>query len=111
MALFLDELATHDCFYAPRVFQADIFDHSVLARMIRRAWGQRVLRARTAALRAADGFSGAPDIAPVLRAMLIDFANKARAAGERPIVILIEDRGYGGDTFRNSRSGAPSKSH
>jgi hypothetical protein len=28
--------------------------------------------------------------------MLIDFANRTRAAGERPIVILIEDRGYGG---------------
>jgi hypothetical protein len=93
---FLDELATHDDFYEQRLFQADVFDHSVLARMIRRAWGQRVLRVRTAALRADDGFSGAPDIAPVLRAMLIDFANRARKAGERPIIILIEDQGYGG---------------
>jgi hypothetical protein len=93
---FLDEIAAHDAFYAPRIFQADILDHSVLGRMIRRAWGQRALRVRTTALRAADGFSGAPDIAPVLRAMLIDFASRARVAGERPIVILIEDRGYGG---------------
>jgi hypothetical protein len=93
---FVDELATHDYFYAQAVFNADIFDHSVLARMIRRAWGQRVSRVRTAALRAADGYSGAPDIAPVLRAMLIDFANRARTAGERPIVILIENRDYGG---------------
>jgi hypothetical protein len=93
---FLNELAADDYFYAPLVFRADVFDHSVLARMARRAWGQRVMRVRTAALRAADGFSGAPDIAPILRAMLIDFANRARATGERPIVILIEDRGYGG---------------
>ena len=28
------------------VFQADVFDHSVLARMIRRAWAQRVFRTR-----------------------------------------------------------------
>jgi hypothetical protein len=91
---FLDELASHDAFYAPAVFQADIFDHSVLARMIRRAWGQRVNRVRTTALRR-DGFSGAPDTAPVLCAMLLDFANRARAAGEHPIVILIEDHGYG----------------
>jgi hypothetical protein len=93
---FLDELAANDAFYERRIFQADVFDYSVLTRMIRRAWGQRVLRVRTTALRAADGFSGAPDIAPVLRAMLIDFANRARTAGEHPIVILIEDRGYGG---------------
>jgi len=93
---FLDELAAHDYFYAEKVFKADVFDHSVLARLIRRAWGQRVLRVRTSALRAADGYSGAPDIAPVLRAMLLDFANRARSAGEIPIIILIEDRGYGG---------------
>ena len=93
---FLNELAANDLFYAERIFRADVFDHSVLGRMIRRAWGQRTLRDRTASLRAEDGFSGAPDISPVLRAILIDFANKARAAGERPIVILIEDRGQGG---------------
>jgi hypothetical protein len=93
---FLDELAAHDYFYAPLVFNADIFDHSVLARMIRRSWGQRVLRVRTTALRATDGYSGAPDIVPLLRSMLIDFANRARTAGERPIVILIEDRAYVG---------------
>lgn len=93
---FLDALANNDAFYERRVFQADVFDHSVMGRMIRRAWGQWVLRVRTTALRAADGYSGAPDIAPVLRAMLIDFAKRARLAGERPIVILIEDRGYGG---------------
>jgi hypothetical protein len=92
---FLDELAADDAFYVRQLVQADIFDHSVIARMIRRAWGQRVLRDRTAALRATDGFSGAPDIAPVLRALLLDFAAKARKAAERPIAILIEDRGYG----------------
>jgi hypothetical protein len=65
-------------------------------RLIRRAWGQRVLRDRTASLHAESGFSGAPEIALVLRAILVDFANRARAFGQRPIVILIEDRGYGG---------------
>jgi len=33
---------------------------------------------------------------PVLRAILVDFARKARRRGTRPLVILIEDRGYGG---------------
>lgn len=92
---FLDELAANDAFYVQQLVRADIFDHSVIARMIRRAWGQRVLRDRTAALRATDGFSGAPEIALVLRALLLDFAAKARKAAERPMVILIEDRGYG----------------
>jgi hypothetical protein len=92
---FLNDLSSNDAFYERRMFQADIFDYSVLARMFRRAWGQRTLRERTAALHAVEGFSGAPEIAPVLRAMLLDFATKARAAGEHPVVILFEDQGYG----------------
>jgi hypothetical protein len=95
-AAFLDDLAANDTFYAKQIVRADIFDHSVIARMIRRAWGQRILRERTTALQAAGEISGKWAIAPVLRAMLIDFSNKARRAGKRPIVILIEDRGYGG---------------
>jgi hypothetical protein len=92
---FEQDLASNDYFYSRPVFQADVLDHSVIARMIRRAWGQRFLSARTDALRAVDGFSGAPDIPRVLAAILVDFAKKARAVGTRPMVILIEDRGYG----------------
>jgi len=92
---FEQDLAHSDYFYSRPVFQADVFDHSVIARMIRRAWGQRLLNERTDALRAADGFSGAPAISRVLGAILVDFAIKARARGAQPLVILIEDRGYG----------------
>jgi hypothetical protein len=93
---FENDLAAADYFYSRAVFRADILDHSVMARMLRRAWGQRMVNERTDALRTKDGFSGAPDIMPVLREMLLDFAAKARERGARPIVILIEDRGYGG---------------
>jgi hypothetical protein len=92
---FERDVASNDYFYSRPVFQADVLDQSVIARMIRRAWGQRFLNERTGALRAADGFSGAPAIPRVLGAILVDFAKKARARGTRPIVILIEDRGYG----------------
>ena len=92
---FEQELVSNDYFFFRPVFRADVFDHSVIARMIRRAWGQRFLNQRTDALRAADGFSGAPDIRGVLGAILVDFANRARERGTRPIVILIEDRGFG----------------
>jgi hypothetical protein len=93
---FLEELSAWDAFYAPEIMSANFADHSVVLRLIRRAWGQRVLRDRTASLHAETGFSGAPEIAVVLRAILVDFANRARAFGQRPVVILIEDRGYGG---------------
>ena len=64
--------------------------------MLRRAWGQRALRNRTASLHPEAGFDGAPELTAVLRSILIDFARRARAAGQLPIVVLIEERGYGG---------------
>jgi hypothetical protein len=93
---FVDELAAHDYFYDRFVFRSDVFDHSVLGRMVRRAWGQRIERARLAELRPAEGFAGSPEIAPVLRAILTDLANKVRSVHALPIVILMEDRGFGG---------------
>jgi len=92
---FLNELAADDAFYVQGLVKADVFDYSVLARMIRRALAQRSIRIRTAAFRPQNGFSGAADIAPALVAMLLDFAATTRAAGQHPIVILFEDRGYG----------------
>jgi len=89
---FVNQLAIHDYFYDRFVFNADLLDDSVLGRMVRRAWGQRVQRERVAELRR-DDFANV-DIGPVLRAMLIDFAKKARSVQARPIVILIEDRGF-----------------
>jgi hypothetical protein len=93
---FVDELAAHDAFYAPYIFQSDMFDHSVIGRLVRRALGQRFIRERTAAFSATGNFAGAPDLPPLLRVMLLDFADKTRRAGSRPIVILIENRDYGG---------------
>lgn len=95
-SLYLNDLATNDTFYTERIVKADVFDHSVIARMIRRAWGQRIQRDRTTNLRTADKLSGESSIAPVFRAMLIDFAFKVRQDGKRPVIILIEDQGYGG---------------
>jgi hypothetical protein len=94
-AAFVKDLAAKDAFYTRTVFVADVFDYSVIGRMVRRAWGQRTINNRTAAMRPAADFAGAPDISTVLRAILADFGMTVRATGGRPIVVLIEDRGYG----------------
>ncbi len=94
--MFINELEKNDVFYERTIMRADPFDHSVIGKMIRRAWGQHVVRERTASLHAKDGFKGAPEIALVLQAMTLDFVNMARQDGEKPIIILIEDQGYGG---------------
>lgn len=92
---FVDELSNADYFYSPFLFRADIFDHSVILRMIRRAYGQHMIRARTDALRPKEGFAGSPDIAKVLNAIFLSFSQKCRDRGVTPMVILIEDGGYG----------------
>ncbi len=93
---FLDELVALDAFYSPEMMRANFADDSVLLKMLRRAWGQRQLRERTATLRPKNGFDGAPEIASVLRAVLINFADRARAAGQQPLVVLFEEQGSGG---------------
>ena len=97
---FVDELAANDAFYAPEMMHANFADHSVLLRMVRRAWGQRLLRDRTASLHPETGFDGAtPEIASCTAGhfIVVDFADRARACQvKRPIVILFEDRGTAG---------------
>ena len=94
--VFVDDLEANDFFYSPQVFKADIFDDSVIGRLIRRAWGQKIFRDRNTALRSSDGFSNSSGIPEVFRAILVDFARRCYATGKRPVVILIEDQGYGG---------------
>jgi hypothetical protein len=98
---FLGQLASEDAFYAPGLMSSDFMDYSVLLRMVRRAWAQHVVRNRTASLGLTANFDIAPDLLAVMRAMVIDFARRARANGKRPLVLLFEDPGYGG-AFSNT---------
>jgi hypothetical protein len=59
---FLDELAIRDVFYDEFLFRGGLSDRSVVARLLRRAWAQRLAHMRTDALQAADNFSGAPEL-------------------------------------------------
>ncbi|WP_404713112.1 hypothetical protein [Sphingomonas sp. MMS24-J13] len=94
---YIADLTRSDRFASPFMANHDLVDASVLLRMVRRAWGQRELNDRTAALRGPTGrFEGAPDLVPTLQAIVTDFARRARARGQRPIVLLFEDRGYDG---------------
>jgi hypothetical protein len=90
---YLEDLRSNDFFFSRYVFQEDVFDYSVVGRMLRRAWGQRVQMLREKRLQLNEGTNGDLDIAPVVRALIVDFAKRTRAAKQAPIVILIEDRG------------------
>jgi hypothetical protein len=93
---WLAELKADDYFYVHGLIAEDPADRSVIARMIRRGFGQYVSRKRSAKLRGDDGKFDAPDIVNVLPKLIGSFAKLARASGKRPIVVLFEEYGYGG---------------
>jgi hypothetical protein len=93
---WLAELRANDYFYVPALTAEDPADRSVIARMIRRGFGQYLSRRRQAKLRGNDGKFDAPDIVNVLPKLIGSFAKLAREAGKRPIVVLFEEYGYDG---------------
>ncbi len=93
---WLAELKANDYFYVHALTAEDPADRSVIARMIRRGFGQYVSRRRAAKLQRNDGKFDAPDIVNVLPKLIGSFAKLARESGKRPIVVLFEEYGYGG---------------
>jgi hypothetical protein len=97
-AAHVDQLAQHDRFYDPLLMGGAAADRSALVRMARRGYAQHGSRA--VAKGGADGFGDDPEVGPVLRAIVRDFARRSRAAGRVPFVLLIHDRGYRDELHR-----------
>jgi hypothetical protein len=93
---YVTQLAAQDPFVSPALANHDLLDYSMTARMLRRAWGQRHIADITARLRGGGDYDGDPTLMPALRAMVLDFAQRARAMGSNPVILLFEDRGYDG---------------
>lgn len=95
---FMAQLSDNDAFYDPLLFNASWADNSAILRMLRRAYAQRSSRNLSDAVLGPEGYRDRPDIGPVLRAMVLDFAARSRAAGKRPVVLLLHD-GHSGDAL------------
>lgn len=91
---WLAQLRAHDAWFDPLLFVAGPADQSVIARLLRRAWGQRAQREHLGALHGPRGFREDAEAVRVLRRQLVEFADGCRADGVAPVVLLIEDRGY-----------------
>ena len=93
MKRFLAQAAVSDRLFDPFLIDVSVTDHSVLFRLLRRAYAQHETTARRRALVAdAAGYLDNPEIGPVLSALLVDFAARVRAEGGIPIVLLLQDR-------------------
>lgn len=94
------QLAQVDSWYDPVLMQASPLDRSVFVGLLRRAYAQAEDRRLIERL-VYDGhaFTDNPQLGPVMKTLLLDFAARVRGQGKLPIVILFQDRGSGADSL------------
>lgn len=113
MQAYFAQLAHEDAFYDPLLAHGRLFDNSVTLRLLRRAYAQSRGREITAT-QVHDGKSYVvdnPELGPVMGAMLHDFATSARAQDKIPMIILLQDRGFGADSLYRMLGPALARDH
>lgn len=90
----ISEIATHDAYYDPLVFRSWALDESVLARLSRRAWGQRSKRANIERFHSASGFTNELGLLDVTHEIVNSFVTEVRNDRKLPVILVINDRGY-----------------
>lgn len=96
---FVSQMRENDQFFDSFLFNRNWLDNSAIVRLIRRAYAQRHQMAQASRVHSSNGFNAEIEI-PVLRAIVTDFAAKARSDRQLPIVLLISDRGYEDHLFQ-----------
>src|SRR3984893_7818427 len=95
-----DYFAKYDSMYNDFIMRASVLDHSSLFRLIRRAYAQRVLRNARNALLTSDGFRSDSEQVQVARAMIHEFAIRARSDGMIPVIFIANNLGYSDYLFK-----------
>jgi hypothetical protein len=96
----LESFAQNDSMYDPLIVKANVFDHSSLFRLLRRAYGQRVLRNVSSASLDQTGFHSNSEQVKVGQALIHEFAAHARSDGMIPVVFLVNNLGYSDYLFQ-----------
>ncbi len=92
--------AKSDTMYNPFLMRASILDRSSLFRLIRRGYAQRYMRSIRKALMGGAGFRADSEQVQVARAIVRDFAQKAREDGIVPVIFIVNTLGYSDYLFR-----------
>jgi hypothetical protein len=90
----VDFIETHDPYFDRWAFRADPLDHSVIGRLLRRAYAQSSFRRESARYHDSDGFTDHEGSITVSRRIVEAFAERARDDGTLPVVLLFNDRGF-----------------
>ncbi len=89
-----EPLEQHDAFYSGTVFYHRWADASLTLRMLRRAYGQRHVRAVERTYYDGTAFTNEDQQLDVGRALIKAFHSRFVDTDVRPVVLLINDRGY-----------------
>lgn len=96
----LDLFAKYDPRYDPLLFRATVLDHSVIVRMLRRAYGQKVDREERGKVLDARHFDRDSEQLRIANAIVVDFAAGARRRGQIPVIYIVNNMGYSDQLFR-----------
>jgi hypothetical protein len=97
------DLTMNDTLYDHFVIKANIFDHSSLVRLVRRAYGQRLIRNARHAVLDQSGFHDTEQIR-VANVVIKRFAELARADGALPVIYIVNNLGYSNYLFQAVRA-------
>ncbi|GBF80746.1 hypothetical protein [Aphanothece sacrum] len=97
---FVAQMSTYDRFFNSFIFTHNVLDHSSMIRLIRRGWQQKHIESITNKIHTAKGFNPKWDQIPVLKAIIKEFTNTAKADGRVPIVLLLNDQKYDDHLFK-----------
>jgi hypothetical protein len=98
--LFKEQLARNDRGFDPLVFDRTWLDRSQIALLLRRGWAAHGQDYRNGVYEPAKGFLPDSEQMQVLRALLVDLGKRTRARGQRLIVLLEQDQGFGDSLYR-----------
>jgi len=97
---FKRQLARNDRGFDPLTFDRTWLDKSEIALLLRRGWAAHGQDYGAGVYDPVRGFDANSETIRVLRAMLVDLQARTRARGQRLIVLLEQDQGYGDTLFR-----------
>ena len=97
---FRNDLRQQDAFFSPSLFDATVLDRSAIVRILRRSLAHRSKRAVIDRFHDEHGFRAKSGIVELAGALAVDFARAVNEDGSTPVILLINDLGYGDHLFR-----------
>jgi hypothetical protein len=93
-------LAENDKFYNAFLFTNSPTDYSALFRVIRRAYAEMAKKRITESIYSKNGFNLNSEEITILKAMIIEFAQSARAENKLPIIYIVNNEGRSDHLYR-----------